>query len=49
MVRDLRWLLCAGDEGEIEALAEQDSDGGENHVGLWDEREGEVAAGVSYG
>ena len=49
MVRDIRWLLCAGDEGEIEALAEQDSDGGENHVGLWDERAGEVAAGVSYG
>lgn len=42
MAQDIRWLLS------------QDSDDGmpnneEDRVGLWDERVGEVAAGVSYG
>ena len=49
MVRDIRWLFGAGDEGSPEALEMQDGDGGEDHVGLWDERAGEVAAGVAYG
>lgn len=42
MVRDVRGLLVGSD----------DVDGGEpegDHVGLWDGKDGEVAAGVSYG
>ena len=41
MARDIRWLL--GGEGE------EGADGSGDHVGLWDERAGEVDAGVSYG
>lgn len=49
MARDIRWLLSAEDEGGSGGLAGQDDGGEADHVGLWDERVGEVAAGVSYG
>ncbi len=48
MVRDIHWLLSPAGEGEPESLEEQGDGGEEDHVGLWDERVGEVAAGVSY-
>ena len=41
MVRDVRMLL--GDGGA------DSSDSNEDHVGLWDDKTGEVRAGVSYG
>ncbi|MBT1182139.1 type I-E CRISPR-associated endonuclease Cas1 [Bifidobacterium sp. CP2] len=41
MVRDIRDLL-------VEGLT-SDDELGEDHVGLWDGKDGEVAAGVSYG
>lgn len=40
MVRDIRGLLGEG------LLADEESEG--DHVGLWDGKDGEVAAGVSY-
>ncbi|NEG54818.1 type I-E CRISPR-associated endonuclease Cas1e [Bifidobacterium platyrrhinorum] len=44
MARDIRGLLCPDDE-ELGAGGGDESD----HVGLWDGKDGEVAAGVSYG
>ncbi len=49
MVRDIRWLLSAGEEGSPGPLDVPDGDEEEDHVGLWDEHLGEVAAGVAYG
>lgn len=49
MARDIRWLLSAEDGDGSGGLAGQDDGGEADHVGLWDERVGEVAAGVSYG
>ncbi|PWG60235.1 type I-E CRISPR-associated endonuclease Cas1e [Bifidobacterium catulorum] len=47
MVRDIRCLLGIGAN---ESSAVIDIDGShDDHVGLWDEKIGEVAAGVSYG
>ena len=48
MAHDIRWLLSAGDSDDAEFLDGQPDDGREDHVGLWDERTGEVAAGVAY-
>lgn len=48
MAHDIRGLLSAGDSDDAEFLDGQPDDGGEDHVGLWDERTGEVAAGVAY-
>lgn len=49
MARDIRWLL-GGDGADGSGMPDGSTDeGGQNHVGLWDEHAGEVAAGVSYG
>lgn len=49
MARDIKALLgsieVSGDAAETDADGNADAD----HVGLWDEKEGEVPAGVSYG
>lgn len=42
MARDIRGLLGGSDSDSLDDMDE-------DHVGLWDERAGEVAAGVSYG
>lgn len=49
MVRDIRWLLSGDGEGGPESLAVQNDSAEEDHVSLWDEHAGEVAAGVAYG
>ncbi len=49
MARDIRWLLSVGEVDEAEPATDPFEETGKDHVGLWDERAGEVAAGVSYG
>lgn len=44
MVRDMRSLL-----GVSDAVRDADTDVDADHVGLWDDKIGEVAAGISYG
>ncbi|WP_258175537.1 type I-E CRISPR-associated endonuclease Cas1e [Bifidobacterium callitrichos] len=44
MTRDIRMLFNGDDGGNADSV-----DADTDHVGLWDGRDGEVAAGVSYG